>query len=158
MPPADLPPAAARVQAALRAAGSMAEVVVLPASARTAPEAATACGVELGQIVKSLVFQGERGLWVILVAGDNRVHEKRLGRLLDDTLSRADADAVRAATGYAIGGIPPLGHATPLPVVMDETLLRFETVWAAAGTPHCVFPESPDALLRFTAARLACVT
>lgn len=158
MPPADLPPAAGRVQAALRAAGSAAEVVVLPASARTAPEAAAACGVALGQIVKSLVFQGTRGLWLILVAGDNRVHERRLGRLLDDTLSRADVEAVRAATGYAIGGIPPLGHASPLPVVMDETLLRFGTVWAAAGTPHTVFPESPAAVQRMTGARLVCVT
>jgi prolyl-tRNA editing enzyme YbaK/EbsC (Cys-tRNA(Pro) deacylase) len=158
MPPADLPPAAARVQAALRATGSDATVVLMPDSARTAPEAAAACGVELGQIVKSLVFQGTQGLWLILVAGDNRVHEKRLGRLLDDGLSRADADAVRAATGYAIGGIPPLGHATPLPVVMDETLLRFETVWAAAGTPHAVFPEAPATLQQLTGARLVCVT
>ena len=158
MPPGDLPAAAARVQAALRAAGSDAAVVLMPDSARTAPEAAAACGVALGQIVKSLVFQGERGLWLILVAGDNRVHEKRLGRLLDDRLARADVDAVRAATGYAIGGIPPLGHATPLPVVMDETLMRFEVVWAAAGTPHAVFPETPARLQAITGARLVCVT
>lgn len=158
MPTAELPSAAARVQAALRAAGSAADIVVLPASARTAPEAAAACGVELGQIVKSLVFQGTRGLWLILVAGDNRVHEKRLGRLLGDTLARADADAVRAATGFAIGGIPPMGHATPLPTVMDETLMRFDVVWAAAGTPHAVFPEAPATLQRLTGAPLLCVT
>ena len=158
MPAADLPAAAARVQAALRAAGSAADVVILPDSARTAPEAAAACGVALGQIVKSLVFQGEKGLWLVLAAGDNRVHEKRLGRLIGDRLARADADAVRAATGFAIGGIPPLGHASALPTVMDETLMRFDVVWAAAGTPHAVFPESPATLRRLTGAPLLCIT
>jgi prolyl-tRNA editing enzyme YbaK/EbsC (Cys-tRNA(Pro) deacylase) len=155
---AELPAAAARVQAALRAAGCTADVVVMPDSARTAPEAAAACGVELGQIVKSLVFRGDRGLWLILVAGDNRVHEKRLGRLIGDTLHRAEIDAVRAATGYAIGGIPPLGHATALPTVMDETLMRFPVVWAAAGTPNAVFPVAPEALRAMTGASLICVT
>lgn len=155
---AELPAAAARVQAALRAAGCPAEVVVMPDSARTAPEAAEACGVELGQIVKSLVFRGGRGLWLILVAGDNRVHEGRLGRLIGDTLHRADADAVRAATGYAIGGIPPLGHAKALPTVMDETLMRFAVVWAAAGTPNAVFPVAPETLRAMTGAPLVCVT
>jgi prolyl-tRNA editing enzyme YbaK/EbsC (Cys-tRNA(Pro) deacylase) len=158
MPPTELPAAAARVQAALRAAGSRADVITLPDSARTAADAAAACGVLPGQIVKSLVFRGRHGLRLILVAGDNRVHEKRLGRLLGDSLTRADADAVRAATGFAIGGIPPLGHANPLPVVMDETLLRFDVVWAAAGTPHAVFREAPARLQAMTGATLHPVT
>lgn len=151
---AELPAAAARVAAALRAAGAPADVVLLPASARTAKEAAEACRCALGQIVKSLVFQGESGLWLILVAGDNRVNEAKLGGLIGETLSRADARAVRDATGFAIGGVPPIGHATALPCVMDDTLLRFGTVWAAAGTPHAVFAIAPDTLLRISAARI----
>lgn len=151
---ADLPAAAARVAAALRAAGESGAVVLLPASARTAPEAAAACGCALGQIVKSLVFQGANSLWLILVAGDNRVDEGRLGVLIGERLGRAEARAVRSATGFAIGGVPPIGHATALPCVMDETLLRFDTVWAAAGTPHAVFAIAPKALLRISGARL----
>jgi prolyl-tRNA editing enzyme YbaK/EbsC (Cys-tRNA(Pro) deacylase) len=146
-----------RVQAALAAAGSEAKVIELPDSARTADEAAAALGCPVGAIVKSLVFRGEAsgGLWLILASGDNRVNEKRLGRLLDDPLARADADAVRAATGYAIGGVPPLAHATALPAVMDEALLAYGTVWAAAGTPRCVFRSTPQEIARLTGARVA---
>jgi prolyl-tRNA editing enzyme YbaK/EbsC (Cys-tRNA(Pro) deacylase) len=153
---ADLPAAARRVQAALAAAGSAAEVIELPASARTAEEAAAALGCAVGAIVKSLVFRGEAsgGLRLILASGSNRVHERRLGRALGDPLARADAEAVRAATGYAIGGVPPLGHATPLPAVMDEALFAHAAVWAAGGTPRCVFRATPDEIARLTGARV----
>jgi prolyl-tRNA editing enzyme YbaK/EbsC (Cys-tRNA(Pro) deacylase) len=143
-----LPRAARRVQEALHEVGVEAEVVVLEDSARTAAEAAAAVGVEQGAIVKSLVFRsadsGEPVL--VLVSGDNRCDEALLG------VERADADTVRAVTGYAIGGVPPLGHPSPLHTVVDEQLGRFPIVWAAAGTPHAVFPISYDELVRVTGA------
>jgi len=130
----DLSRAAARVQAALEAAGVEARVVELPQSTRTAAEAAAAVGCEVAQIAKSLVFAGPDGEAVLVItSGTNRVNEKRLG------LQRASADFVREKTGYAIGGIPPVGHATPVRTFIDEDLLRFERVWAAAGTPNAVF-------------------
>jgi prolyl-tRNA editing enzyme YbaK/EbsC (Cys-tRNA(Pro) deacylase) len=143
-----LPRSARRVQAALEAAGLDTRIVELPDSARTAPEAAAAVGVEQGAIVKSLLFRGQAsgdGL-LALVSGDRRADEARLAELLGEPIGRADAGFVRAATGYAIGGVPPLGHAAPLRTVMDEGLWRFAEVWAAAGTPHCVFPVAPAAL------------
>lgn len=132
-------------------------MIELPDIARTAEEAAAAVGCTVGAIVKSLVFRGEAsgGLWLILASGANRVHEKRLGRLLGDPLARADVEAVRSATGYAIGGVPPLAHATTLPAIMDEALLGYETVWAAAGTPRCVFRAAPQEIARLTGARIA---
>jgi prolyl-tRNA editing enzyme YbaK/EbsC (Cys-tRNA(Pro) deacylase) len=142
---AELPRAARRVQAALRDAGLEREVVVLADSARTAAEAAAAVGVEQGAIVKSLVFRDGNGqALLVLVSGDNRCDEALLG------VTRADADFVRGATGYAIGGVPPLGHPAPLHTIVDERLGRFETVWAAAGTPHTVFPVSFGELVQVT--------
>jgi len=155
-----LPPSAQRVQDALRALGSGAEVREMPASTRTAAEAAAACGCPQGAIVKSLIFRGAdtgRGI-LVLTSGTNRVHEKRLGRALGETLERADADFVRAATGYAIGGVPPLGHATTMRVVMDRDLSGFDRIWAAAGTPQAVFPTTPAELARLTGAEVAAVT
>jgi prolyl-tRNA editing enzyme YbaK/EbsC (Cys-tRNA(Pro) deacylase) len=141
-----LPRSARGVQAALLAAGIDAEVRELPDSTRTAPEAAAAVGCALGAIVKSLVFRaGDRAV-VALVSGDRRADERRLGELAGAPLARADADFVRAATGYAIGGVPPLGHSAPLTTAMDEGLWRFQEIWAAAGTPRCVFPVAPDEL------------
>ena len=133
-------PTAARFQERLRAEGLELAVRTAPASARTATQAAEALGCEVGQIVKSLVFvRGEQPA-MVLCAGDRRVAAQRLG------LVPATADQARAATGYAIGGIPPFGHDQPLETIMDESLLRFETVWAAAGTPEAVFPIAPQAL------------
>jgi prolyl-tRNA editing enzyme YbaK/EbsC (Cys-tRNA(Pro) deacylase) len=148
-----LPRSARRVQAALHALGLDAAVRELPASARTAAEAAAAVGVEQGAIVKSLVFRGARSgdAVLVLVAGDNRADEARLEAALGEPVERADADFVRAATGYAIGGVPPVGHPEPLRTLVDEDLLRFEAVWAAAGTPHAVFPVAPAALARAAA-------
>ena len=121
---------------------------MLPGSARTAPEAAQSVGCEVGQIVKSLVFMradggseaGEEPV-MVLCAGDRRVDTKRLG------LAPANADQARAATGFAIGGIPPLGHDRPLETLIDASLRRFPTVWSAAGTPHAVFEVDTEALI-----------
>ena len=155
-----LPAAAQRVQEALSALGSPARVREMPATTRTAEEAAAACGCAQGAIVKSLIFRlagtGEGVL--VLTSGTNRVHEKRLGRQLGGKLERADADFVRGATGYAIGGVPPLAHATALRVVMDRALCDHAAVWAAAGTPRAVFPTTPDELARLTGAEILQVT
>jgi len=155
-----LPESARRVQDALAALGSDARVREMPASTRTAAEAAQACGCAEGAIVKSLIFRGaETGQGVlVLTSGANRVHEKRLGRRLGEKLSRADADFVRAVTGYAIGGVPPLGHATQLRVVMDRDLDAYPQIWAAAGTPRAVFPTTPADLARLTGAETLEVT
>ena len=148
----DLSRAAARVQSALQAAGVEARVVELPHSTRTAAEAARACGCDVAQIAKSLVFVAADGEPVLVItSGTNRVDEKRLG------LRRAIAELVREKTGYAIGGVPPVGHATPLRTLIDEDLLRFERIWAAAGTPNAVFELSPADLPRMTGGTVICV-
>ena len=149
----DLSRAAARVQSALEAAGIEARVVELPQSTRTAVEAAAAVGCEVAQIVKSLMFVDAAGEPVmVLTSGTNRVDEKRLG------LTRATAELVREKTGYAIGGVPPVGHATPIRTLIDEDLLRFERVWAAAGTPNAVFELSAAELPRITGGEVASVS
>jgi prolyl-tRNA editing enzyme YbaK/EbsC (Cys-tRNA(Pro) deacylase) len=135
-----LHPTAARYQQVLREHGVDAHVRMLPESARTAAEAAAAIGVEPGQIVKSLVFVRDEEAVVVLCAGDRMVDSNRLG------LTRADAKQVRDLTGYAIGGIPPIGHG-PIATLIDGSLNRFDEVWAAAGHPHAVFPISVKALL-----------
>jgi prolyl-tRNA editing enzyme YbaK/EbsC (Cys-tRNA(Pro) deacylase) len=114
---------------------------MLPDSTRTAPEAAAAVGCEVGQIVKSLVFMRDDNPVMVLCAGDRRVAADRLG------LRAASADEARAGTGFAIGGIPPLGHDRPLETLIDESLRRFATVWCAAGTPHAVFEAPTEALI-----------
>ncbi len=155
-----LPASAQRVQDALAALGCTALVREMPASTRTAEDAAAACGCEQGAIVESMIFRGsESGQGIlVLTSGTSRVHEKRLGRQLGEKLERADADFVRAATGYAIGGVPPLGHTTKMRVVMDRDLTAFIEVWAAAGTPSAVFPVAPDDLARLTGATVMAVT
>ena len=115
----------------------------LPDSTRTAAEAAAACGAELGQIVKSLVFLDGDGALLCLCAGDRRVDTAKLG----EAARQAKADEVREATGFAVGGVPPLGHDRPVRTVVDESLRRFETLWCAGGTPHAVFPVATDELL-----------
>ena len=156
----DLDPSAQKVQDALRAAGFEAEVVELPASTRTALEAAQAIGVTLGQIVKTLVFRGAVSGKGILVeaSGANRVNEARLAEQVGEAVVKADADFVRQATGYAIGGIPPLGHATELATFVDEDLLQYSEIWAAAGTPHAVFRLAPGDLLRMTGGKVMRIT
>jgi len=153
----DLPESAARVAAAARTLGLDVEVREMPASTRTAEEAAAACGCAVAQIVKSLIFRGKstKTPWLFLVSGANRVNEKRMVEVIGEPVVRVGADDVRALTGYAIGGVPPLGHATPLATVMDEDLLGHAVVWAAAGTPHAVFAVAPQALAAAVSAKIA---
>jgi len=127
---------------------------VLPDSARTAPEAAAAVGTEVGAIVKSLVFRCGDEAVLALVSGANRADEARLEEEFGAPVARADADFARAATGFSIGGVPPLGHPTPLRTLVDEDLLAYEIVWAAAGTPHAVFPIEPAELARLAGGRV----
>jgi prolyl-tRNA editing enzyme YbaK/EbsC (Cys-tRNA(Pro) deacylase) len=134
-------PTAVRLQERLRERGLAISVEVLDDSARTVVEAAAAVGVEPARILKSLVFLADGDPVMVLCAGDRRVGAKRLG------LRPATADEARAATGYAIGGIPPLGHDRELDTLIDASLRRFDTVWAAAGTPHAVFEISTSALI-----------
>lgn len=141
-----------RVRAALAAAGSSAEVIALDATARSAQDAAAAIGTDLGSIVKTLVFLIGDGPVLALVSGDRTCREKTLSRALgiDGKVRRADADTVRAATGFAIGGVAPVGLRQRLPVAIDAGLERFATVYAAAGHPHCVFATTATELARLT--------
>jgi prolyl-tRNA editing enzyme YbaK/EbsC (Cys-tRNA(Pro) deacylase) len=150
----ELPASAQKVQEAGRALGLEIDVREMAESTRTAVDAAAACGVTVGQIVKSLVFTGaDSGRpYLLLVSGDNRVNEKGVARHLGEKLKRPDADAVRALTGYAIGGIPPFGHARPLATYMDADLLKYDVIWAAAGTPKAVFCTEPGKLRDATGA------
>ena len=143
-----LPPSAQKVQEAAEALGLDIAVRVMTEPTHTAEEAAAACGVTVGQIVKSLVFAGgESGQpYLLLVSGANRVNEKGVATHLGEKLKQPDADAVRAFTGYAIGGIPPFGHDTPLATYMDRDLLAYDVIWAAAGTPKAVFRTAPAKL------------
>ena len=143
-----------RVADALLAAGIDAEIKELSASTRTAEEAAAAIGTTVPRIVKSLVFLADDAPIVALVSGANRLDTDRLGSALGRTINRADAATVRAATGFAIGGVPPLGHATALDVLIDRDLLQYDVVWAAAGTPHAVFPIAPEILVSATNGRV----
>ena len=138
-----------RVAAALAAAGIEPELREFPQGTRTAADAAAAIGCQVGQICKSLVFRiGPDGApLLVITSGSNRVDEARVGALVGGTLGKADADFVREHTGYAIGGVPPLGHAAPLATIFDEDLLRYDVVWAAAGTPMSVFPVAPAVLV-----------
>ena len=123
-----------------------------PEGTRTATDAARAVGCQVGQIVKSLVFVAGGNPVVALVSGANRVDEKRLGAIAGDPVVKADAETARSATGYSIGGVPPFGHATELPVFMDRDLLGYEVVWAAAGRPDSVFEIEPARLRELSGA------
>jgi prolyl-tRNA editing enzyme YbaK/EbsC (Cys-tRNA(Pro) deacylase) len=143
-----------RFRTALQAAGLDDTIVAVADSTRTAAEAAAALGCEVGQIVKSLVFTDpdDRPL-LVLAAGDVRVDPERIAALHGAPVSLGNAAFVRAATGYAIGGVPPLGHVQDLPTLIDTSLERWQTVWAAAGTPHDVFSITAEELARVTGAR-----
>jgi prolyl-tRNA editing enzyme YbaK/EbsC (Cys-tRNA(Pro) deacylase) len=150
-------PNAERVQRALAAAGSAARVVELADSARTAAEAAAALGVSVGQIANSLVFVAGGEPLLVLTSGANRVDTARVGALLGTTVRRADADTVRNATGFPIGGVAPVGFPAPVRVLVDEDLLGYDTVWAAGGTPHTVFETTGAELVRVTGGTPAAV-
>ena len=150
---------AARVQQALRARGLDAAVRELSDSARTAPEAAVALGCDVAQIAKSLVFRGQRSEAPVLViaSGADRVDERRLAAVVGEPVARADAEFVRARTGFGIGGVPPVGHAEPIRTLVEERLLARDPIWAAAGNPHAVFPLTADELRRVTGAEVVAV-
>lgn len=157
MAPADaaLPASARRVQEALEALGIKARVVELPVAARTSQQAADALGIDVGRIAKSLVFRaaGSGRAVLVIAAGDRRVDEARIGLELGEPIGRASPEFVREHTGFAIGGVAPLGHPAPLVTFVDASLRRFDVVWAAGGTPHCVFPIAPAALLAASGGR-----
>jgi len=139
-----------KVRAALAERGCDARPVELPNSTRTAPEAAEAIGTSVGQIVKSLVFDAGGTPVLVVASGSNRVSITKLQALAGGPVRRADADLVKTATGFSIGGVPPVALATDLRVLVDEDLLQFAEVWAAAGMPNAVFPIDPDQLVRIT--------
>lgn len=144
-------PAALRVQELL---GPDYAVVEFDASTRTSAEAASAIGCTVAQIAKSLVFRTASGKPVMVIAsGSNRVDEKKVGALLGEKIDRPDADFVRATTGYAIGGVAPIGHSTRLEILLDEDLQALDPIWAAAGTSNAVFRLSAEALGRITGGR-----
>lgn len=147
-------PTALRTSQLLRAAGIDSEVVEFEQTTRTSADAAAAIGCSVAEIAKSIVFRGtSSGQAVIVVAsGSNRVSEAKVAEHVGEPLARADGDFVRAATGYAIGGVAPIGHTQPVKLLLDEDLKRFEKVWAAGGTPFSVFPLRPDQLRSLTGA------
>jgi prolyl-tRNA editing enzyme YbaK/EbsC (Cys-tRNA(Pro) deacylase) len=151
---------AQRVQDALKGLGFTLQVVELPASTRTAVEAAQAVGCQVGQIVKSLIFKAKRSERPVLViaSGPNRVNERAIEALIDEPLGKADADFVRQRTGFVIGGVPPVGHTELLQTFIDQDLLAFDEIWAAAGTPNAVFRLTPTDLVRMTGGQVVNIT
>ena len=147
----------ARVRAALEAAGERVEIVEAPAETRTAEQAAACAGCLTDQIAKSIIFRGEASGHIVLfiTAGGNRVDPAKAGAAAGQPLGRADADQVRAETGFAIGGVAPIGHLSPVPSFLDPRLLDFDRVWAAAGTPRHIFAIAPRRLLDLTGAQVA---
>lgn len=148
-----------RVRKALRESELDTSVQELPDSTRTASEAAQAVGCEVAQIAKSLVFQGrESGKpYLVITSGSNRVDERKLALLVGEDLQLASPDFVREQSGYSIGGVPPIGHANEIKSFMDKDLLQFELIWAAAGSPHTVFPIDPQRIVDVTGAQVATV-
>ena len=149
-PEKPLPVSAQRVQQALDAAGAESRVIELAVAARTSQQAADALGIAVGQIAKSLIFRAVPSGRAVLViaAGDRRVDEARISALLGEAIERATPEFVRESSSFAIGGVAPVAHARPMVTFIDASLRRFELVWAAGGTPHCVFPIAPDDLVR----------
>lgn len=156
----ELTAAEQRVADALARHALPGQVIVLETLATTAQMAAEALGIEVGRIVKSLLFVGaETGTpYLMLVSGDNRVHEKRVGRIIGEKLERSDADFVKQHTGFSIGGVSPYGHPAPLRTFVDQHLFDFPTVWAAAGNPRSVFEITAADLERTTGATRIDVT
>jgi prolyl-tRNA editing enzyme YbaK/EbsC (Cys-tRNA(Pro) deacylase) len=155
----NLSASARKVQEALEAQGVACRVVEMKATTRSAKEAAEAVGCQVGQIAKSIIFKGKDTQQPILViaSGPNRVNEKKISRLIAEPLLKADADFVREHTGFVIGGVPPFGHRSLLKTFIDEDLLKFEEIWAAAGTPHAVFKLTPQDLKKITAGQVVCI-
>jgi prolyl-tRNA editing enzyme YbaK/EbsC (Cys-tRNA(Pro) deacylase) len=151
-----LSPSAQKVQDQIQSLGFDYTVIEHAESTRTAQEAAQRAGCELGQIVKSLIFRGKESGKPILVltSGANRVDEQRIREYAGEPISRADADFVRAVTGFAIGGVPPVGHPQKLETYLDEDFLQYRTIWAAAGTPNAIFELKTSDLQKMTGAQI----
>jgi prolyl-tRNA editing enzyme YbaK/EbsC (Cys-tRNA(Pro) deacylase) len=147
---------AARVQAVLDEFGYELNVTEFPESTRTAQEATDAIGCTVGQIAKSLIFKGKTSQKPILIitSGANRVNEKKVKEYIGEKLGKADADFVREHTGFAIGGVPPVGHIKPITTYIDEDLMQYDEIWAAAGTPNSVFKLTPSILADMTKGRI----
>ena len=154
-----LSPSAQKIQDVLNSLGYNYTVVEHTESTRTAQEAADRAGCELGQIVKSLIFKGKESGKPILVltSGVNRVNEKRISEYAGEHIGRADADFVRAVTGFAIGGVPPLGHIQKMETYLDEDFLQYQTIWAAAGTPNAIFELNTEDLQKMTGGKVVMV-
>jgi len=151
-----LSPSAQKIQDQIRSLGFDYTVIEHAESTRTAQEAAERAGCELGQIVKSLIFKGRDSSKPILVltSGANRVDEKRISEYAGEAISRADADFVRTTTGFAIGGVPPVGHPQKMETYLDEDFLQYETIWAAAGTPNAIFELKTSDLQKMTSGKI----
>ena len=145
-----------KVQGVLRSLGYSGEVVVFSDSTRTAAEAAEAVGCQVGQIVKSLVFKGKQTQRPVLVeaSGSNRVNERRISEEVGEPIEKADADFVRQHTGFAVGGVPPVGHVEAIDTFIDEDLMQYDEIWAAAGNPHAVFRLTPGELQAMTGGKV----
>jgi prolyl-tRNA editing enzyme YbaK/EbsC (Cys-tRNA(Pro) deacylase) len=149
-------PSAQKIQNILSELGSGYKVIEFTESTRTAQEAADRVGCQLGQIVKSLIFGGKasnKGI-LVLTSGSNRVDENKLSKYAGEPIGRADPEFVRTITGFAIGGVPPVGHIQPLETYIDEDLLQYSEVWAAAGTPNAVFQLPSSDLVRITSGKI----
>jgi prolyl-tRNA editing enzyme YbaK/EbsC (Cys-tRNA(Pro) deacylase) len=145
-----------QVRNTLKLLGAQGEVRRLDDSARTAQEAATALGIEVGQIASSLIFLADGKPVLVIASGKHRVNTNTVAAILEvDEVTKATADDVRKATGFAIGGVAPVGHPEPLPTIVDIALSQYDEVWAAGGHPHYVFPTNYDELLRITAGQAA---
>jgi prolyl-tRNA editing enzyme YbaK/EbsC (Cys-tRNA(Pro) deacylase) len=156
---APLSASAQQFQDHLASRGYPNKVMEMPDSTRTSAEAATAIGCSVAQIAKSIIFRTEQNDSVIPVmavaSGINRVNEMKVQALIGHRVRKADADFVRQQTGFVIGGVPPIGHVKPLHILIDEDLLKFELIWAAAGSPHAVFQLTPAQLVEMTAGTVA---
>ncbi len=152
----NLSPSAQKIQDALNSLGYNYTVIEHAESTRTALEAAERAGCELGQIVKSLIFKGKESgkPIIVLTSGVNRVDEKRIRAYAEEGIGKADADFVRAVTGFVIGGVPPVGHIQKIETYMDEDFLQYEVVWAAAGTPNAIFELTTSDLQKMTNAKV----
>lgn len=151
-----IPDGVRRVAAKLAELGHPHDVVMLPVTGRTAADAASALGVQLGQIAKSIVFRrlADDAAVLVVTSGDRRVDEAKVSALVGG-LGRADADFVKASTGFSIGGVSPVAHSTTPVILIDRELFRFDAIWAAAGHPYAVFPLSPAELEELTGAPVA---
>lgn len=154
-----LSPSSQKVQDALRALGFSNQVMELQSTTRTSAEAAQAVGCRVEQIAKSILFQGKNSHKPILViaSGVNRVNEKKIAEIIFEPLGKADADYVRNRTGFVIGGVPPIGHLEKLEIFIDEDLLQYEEIWAAAGNPNAVFKLTPSDLIKMTGGRVVSI-